>query len=136
MTEKSAPVEFQPFNLANVVQPTQTMLFGLRNRMMGIADKFFQNQTVIGGTARELTIVIPHHKQSGLHHEIYFYDFAESRAPIAWISHAGNEVTLVYSEKDHVVKIHYTQEMLCEALAVLHNTLWQDKMGNLPFRQL
>lgn len=136
MTDKLSPVEFQPFNLANVVQPTQTMLFGLRNRLMGITHKFFQNQTVIGGTAHELTIVMPYDKQSGHHYEIYFYDFVESRAPIAWISHAGNEVTFVYSEKNHVVKVHYTQEMLCEALAGLHNTLWQDKMGHLPFHQL
>lgn len=124
--------EYNPLATAPVTQKTDTLLFGLRNRMFGLTVKFFPNQTVIGGTDHDLTIVIPHDKKTGQHHAIYFYDFAESRQPLAWINHCGNEVTFVYSERDHVVKIHHTQEMLCEAMASLYNALYADKLGHLP----
>ncbi|MNG47034.1 hypothetical protein D3C79_49010 [compost metagenome] len=116
-------------NLKPYTEKTKTPLFGLRNRLFGLTHKFFVHQTVIGGAEHGLTIVAPYEKENGHHYDIYFYDFVESRNPVAIISSGGDEVTFFYHEKDRVVKIHHTQEMLCEALAALYNSLREAALG-------
>jgi len=117
--------EFDPLDLKPVTKQATPFIHAIRKRVIELVGKHYKHQTMVAGTGDkfQMTVVIPHHPKTGRHGEIIIYDFIYSRQPVAIINSEGTEITYMYYERDHVVKIHVNETMIAEALRDVYQSV-------------